>query len=70
MKTLGIKYFTKNISVAIGIILIWRGVWIVLDLIDRWIFDGNHIITATMGIVMGIVILYLPERNLKALEGL
>ncbi len=63
-----IKYFTKNISVAIGIILIWRGVWIVLDLFDRLVFGGNHIITAVGGIIAGILMLYLPEKNLKALE--
>jgi len=65
-----IKYFTKNISVAIGIILIWRGTWIVLDLFDKVIFGGNHIITAIGGIIIGIAILYLPEKNLKALERL
>lgn len=70
MKTLGIKYFTKGITVAIGIIIIWRGVWIVLDLIDTLIFGGNHIITAILGIVVGILMLYLPEKNLKALERL
>ncbi len=70
MKRFDIKYFTKNISVAIGIILIWRGTWIILDLIDKLIFGGNHIITAVLGIVIGIVILYLPEKNLKALERL
>ena len=70
MKTFDIKYFTKNISVAIGIIFIWRGIWIVLDEIDKLIFGGNHIITAILGIIAGIVILYLPEKNLKALERL
>ena len=70
MKTLGIKYFTKNISVAIGIILIWRGVWIILDLIDELIFGGNHLATAVGGIIVGILMLYLPDKNLKALERL
>ena len=70
MKTFDIEYFTKNISVAIGIILIWRGVWIMLDLLDKLIFGGNHIITAIGGIVAGIIILYLPKKNLKALERL
>jgi hypothetical protein len=70
MKKIDLKYFTKNISVAIGIILIWRGVWILLDLLDKVIFGGNHIITAILGIVVGIVMLYLPDHNLKALERL
>ena len=41
-----------------------------LDLIDTLIFGGNHIITAILGIVVGILMLYLPEKNLKALERL
>ncbi len=63
-------YFIKNISVAIGIIFIWRGIWVSLDLFDMLLFNGNHIITAVGGIIVGIIILYLPEHNLKSLERL
>ena len=66
----GWKYFTKNISIAIGIILIWRGVWVMLDLLDNLLFGGNHIATAVGGIIIGIGILYLPDHNLNALERL
>ncbi len=41
-----------------------------LDLLDSVLFGGNHVVTAVAGIIVGIVILYLPERNLKALERL
>jgi len=70
MKHFGFGYFVKNVSIAIGIILIWRGVWVVLDLLDRVLFGNNHIITAVLGIIAGVVILYIPDRNLKALERL
>lgn len=70
MNILDIKYLTKGISVAIGIILIWRGVWILLDIVDELFFGGNHIITAVGGIIVGILMLYLPDKNLKALERL
>ncbi len=66
----GFSYFIKNISTAIGIVLIWRGIWIIFDQFDIWFFGSNHIITAILGIVLGIIILYLPEQNLKALERL
>ncbi len=66
----GLKYFTKNISIAIGIVFIWRGVWVLLDLLDHYLFGGNHIITAVGGIIIGIIILYLPDKNLNALERL
>lgn len=70
MNILDIKYFTKGISVAIGIIFIWRGAWILLDIVDELIFGGNHVVTAIGGIVVGILMLYLPDKNLKALERL
>ena len=35
MDILNIKYVTKGLLVAVGIIFIWRGVWILLDLIDK-----------------------------------
>ena len=70
MNIFDIKYLTKGMLVAIGIILIWRGVWIILDLIDEMVFGGNHVATAVGGIVVGILMLYLPDKNLKALERL
>lgn len=70
MHHFGFRYFVKNISIAIGIILIWRGVWVLLDLLDSVLFGGSHIVTAVGGIIFGIFILYLPERNLQALERL
>jgi hypothetical protein len=70
MKKLGLEYFTKSIVVAIGLILVWRGVWVALDLIDKWLFGGNHIVTAILGIIIGLVFIYFPEKNLKTLERL
>ena len=70
LKHLSLKYFTKNIAIAIGIILIWRGIWVLLDLLDQLLFGGNHSITAIAGIVVGVIILYLPDHNLRALERL
>ena len=38
---LTLNYLAKNISVVIGLVLIWRGIWHVLDGLDKWIFGGN-----------------------------
>jgi len=65
-----IKYFAKNISIIIGLVLIWRGVWYVLDAIDKFIFGGGHTITAVFGIIVGFIILYLPDKDLKEIEKL
>jgi hypothetical protein len=64
------KYLAKNISVAIGLVLIWRGIWFVLDEFDNWVFGGSHVWTALGGILIGLIILYIPDKDLKEIEKL
>ena len=66
--TLG--YFVKNISVVFGLVLIWRGIWYMLDVLDKWIFGGNRFWLALGGIAIGLIILYFPDKNLKEIEKL
>ena len=65
-----LQYLTKNISIVIGLVLIWRGIWYVLDGLDKWIFGGSHAWTALDGIIIGLIILYLPDKDLKEIEKL
>ncbi|OGF24194.1 hypothetical protein A3H66_02675 [Candidatus Falkowbacteria bacterium RIFCSPLOWO2_02_FULL_45_21] len=67
---LTLNYLAKNISVVIGLVLIWRGIWHVLDGLDKWIFGGSHAWTALGGIIIGLIILYLPDKDLKEIEKL
>ena len=60
----------NSISVAVGIILIWRGIWYLLDVVDGQFFGGSHAFTAIGGIIAGVLILYLPDRNLDELSKL
>lgn len=62
-----LSYFAKNFSVVLGIVLIWRGIWYVLDEIDSVFFDDEHFLTAILGIIVGLLILYLPDKDLKEL---
>ncbi len=62
-----LRYFASNIAVVIGVVLVWRGIWILLDALDRWLLGGNHILSAIGGIIAGLLILYLPDRDLKEL---
>lgn len=68
--TLTLRYFAKNIFVVIGLVLIWRGIWYVLDAIDLQMFMGSHFWTAFGGIALGILILYIPDKDLKEIEKL
>ena len=65
-----IIYFAKNIYIVVGLVLIWRGIWYVLDEIDKLIFGGSHIFTALGGIVLGLMMLYLPDHDLKEIQKL
>ena len=67
---LTVRYFTKNISIVIGLVLIWRGIWYVLDGLDNWFFGGSHFWTAVVGIIVGLLILYIPDKDLKEIEKL
>jgi len=65
-----LKYLAKNISIVIGLVLVWRGIWYVLDELDVWLFAGSHFWTAVFGVVVGLYILYLPDGDLKEIEKL
>ncbi len=55
---------------AAGIILIWRGIWYLLDLVDAQFFGGSHLATAVSGIIIGLLVLYLPDHDLDELSKL
>jgi len=40
------------------------------DAIDLWLFDGHHFWTAMLGIAIGTVVLYIPDKDLKEIEKL
>ncbi len=65
-----IRYFARNLLTVLGIVLIWRGVWYLLDALDTWLFGGQRLITAIGGIVLGMLLLYLPDKDLKEIERL
>lgn len=65
-----VKYFTHNIFIVLGLVLIWRGIWYILDEIDILFFGSSHIITTVSGIILGFLILYIPDHDLKEISKL
>ncbi len=63
-------YFAKNIFTVIGLVLVWRGIWYVLDGVDKILFGESHLFTAVAGIIIGLAILYFPDKDLKEIEKL
>jgi hypothetical protein len=71
MKTINlIKYFSTNLYIVIGLVLVWRGIWYVLDETDKLFFGGSHLLTAVGGILLGLIVLYLPDHDLKEIQKL
>lgn len=64
------RYLAKNLGIITGIVLVWRGVWYILDEIDILFFGGSHLYTAIGGIILGFIVLYLPDKDLKEIEKL
>ncbi len=64
------RYFVKTISIVVGLVMIWRGVWYVLDQIDIILFGSYNHWTGLLGMVLGLALLYIPDRDLKEIEKL
>ena len=65
-----VMYFLKNIGTLIALVMIWRGMWYLLDGIDYYFFGKNHILSSIGGIIVGLLILYLPDKDLKEIQKL
>lgn len=60
----------KSLPIVVGLVLIWRGIWYVADWIDLTYLGGSHAVTAVGGIILGLLLLYLPDHDLKEIEKL
>lgn len=62
------SYFARNIATVVAVVLVWRGIWELLDKLDFVLFGGSHVVTALGGIVLGLCMLYFPDRDLKEIS--
>lgn len=65
-----LRYLSQNFIIVTGLVLIWRGVWHLLDAVDIYLLGGNPFVTTVLGIVAGFALLYLPDHDLKEIEQL
>lgn len=68
IKNLNLVYFGNSFITAFGVVLIWRGIWHLLDVIDVLVFANNPLWTALGGIIFGLFILFYPDNDLKELK--
>ena len=62
--------FFKSIVGVVGTVLVWRGIWVFLDVVDTEYFGGSHFWTAVGGVVIGLALLYVLDDDLKEFERL
>ncbi|MEK7120696.1 MAG: hypothetical protein AAB840_01250 [Patescibacteria group bacterium] len=67
---LTLRYLASNLYIVAGLVLVWRGVWYVLDGLDLLAFGGSHWYTGLGGIILGVAILYFPDHDLKEIQKL
>lgn len=65
-----IPLLARSIKTVAGVVLIWRGIWYVLDYLDLTLFNDRPLYTAIGGIALGLVLLYVPDRDFKELDQL
>ena len=65
-----LKYFVRTLSIVVGLVMVWRGVWYVLDYVDVLLFGAYNHWTGLLGVALGVILLYLPDRDLKEIEKL
>ncbi len=60
------KYFFRDIVIVVGVVLVWRGTWY---LIDMYFLPGHPVWSSVLGILLGLFLLYLPSGDLAHLSG-
>ncbi len=61
-------YVIEVLSIVAGLVLMWRGLWYVFDRIDIVLFGGHTFWSAVGSILLGLLLLYIPDKDLKELE--
>lgn len=68
-KRLSIRKVANALLVVLGLVLIWRGIWHGLDGIDAF-FGGSRLVSVVASVALGVLILYMPDKDIKEIEKL
>ena len=56
-------YFSRYLIASVGLVLVWRGLWFILDQIELSLLGGNHAGMAIASVIAGMYILYLSGHE-------
>ncbi len=63
-----LRQIINSLYVLLGVVFVWRGAWVILDVIDRWLFGGEDVLFAIALILVGIGLLYLHDHRYDKLD--
>jgi len=56
--------FFIKLLLILGVVLVWRGIW---NLLDEYFLPESFLFSNIAGIIIGIVLIYLPDNDLDEL---
>ena len=62
------RQLVNNIYVIVGVVFVWRGGWVILDVIDKKFFGGENVIFAVAMIAIGVGLMYLHDHRYDRLD--
>lgn len=63
-----LRQTVNSLYVIVGVVFVWRGAWVILDVIDHRYFGGNSIAFAIALIAVGIGLMYLHDHRYDRLD--
>lgn len=63
-KLSGFEKFLRILLVATAIVFVWRGIWGIADVV---LLPNNYLLSSTVSLVLGIIILYITHTSFKDL---
>jgi hypothetical protein len=61
-----LKKFLEALIISSGVILLWRGIWMIADI---YLFPHNAFLSGITSVIIGILILILTESLVSQLSG-
>lgn len=63
-----LRLMANSLYVILGVVFVWRGAWVILDVIDHRWFGGNNVTFAIALIAVGIGLMYLHDHRYDRLD--
>ncbi len=63
-----LHHCAKSISCVSGVVLIWYSIWWFIDYLEDLFFVGHEGWLALIAFIVGIGVLYLPDKDLNELQ--